>query len=78
MEYYDGHFDFTTFHLILPGFHVNAFKLWDGQMIRFSCMSRETKEIYCTFVLELTPQVNLESGSNLHSSNATSQDYVSS
>lgn len=54
MEFYDGHFDFNTMRLMLPGFSLNAYKHWDGHQIRFRCLSRDDKKrVYYTVVFDL-------------------------
>ena len=53
MEFYDGHYDFNTMRLMLPGFSLNTYKHWDGHQIRFRCLSRDKKRVYYTVVFDL-------------------------
>lgn len=52
-EFYDAHFDFNQFRIVLPGFSLNALKYWNGHPIKFVCASNDRKKIYFVVVFEL-------------------------
>ena len=59
MEFYDAHFDFNQFRIVLPGFSLNALKYWNGRPIKFACTSNDRTRVY--FVVEFEPK-HLEGG----------------
>ncbi|KAJ3192105.1 hypothetical protein HK101_007055 [Irineochytrium annulatum] len=53
MDFYDAYFDFNTVSLKLPGFSINGFKYFDGQVFRFVCRSKDRSATFFTIHFEL-------------------------
>lgn len=60
LEFYDAHFDFNQFRIVLPGFSLNAFKYWNGHPIKFTCCSNDRKKVYFVVVFDLQRSAHLE------------------
>ncbi|KAJ3401366.1 hypothetical protein HDV05_000484, partial [Chytridiales sp. JEL 0842] len=52
MDFFDAYFDFNTLSLKLPGFSISAFKYWDGQVMRYRCMSKDRSAVFFGVVFE--------------------------